>query len=109
MMTLAPRVVAASTLSALIASPALGQTRMPAHAIARLRPYVGHWNVEQVLVRAGGGADTTRLGSVIEFSSDSSLLIVRESTSDGRFYFTGYHTYDAKSQRFKRDVYTRKR
>ena len=38
--------------------------------------------------------------SVIEFTADTSVLMVRESTSDGRFHFVGYHTYDSTSGRF---------
>jgi hypothetical protein len=67
-----------------------GLRRLPAEAIAQLRPFVGRWDVEQVLRRPGGRADTTYLESVIEFSADSSTLIVRESTRDGRFHFVVY-------------------
>lgn len=88
------------TLSATVISALPCQTRMPAHAIAQLRPFVGNWRVEQVLVRPGGRADTTHLNSVIEFSADTSILIVRESTSDGRFHFVGYHTYEPSTSRF---------
>jgi hypothetical protein len=95
-----PRLLALPVLSMALSSGLAGQTRMPAHAIAQLQPFVGRWNVEQVLRRPGGRADTTYLESVIEFSADSSTLIVRESTSDGRFHFVGYHTYDSTSGRF---------
>ena len=91
-----------SVILAVAASPRLqAQARMPDHALTQLRPFVGRWNVEQVLNRPGGHADTTTLESVIAFSADSSTLIVRESTADGRFHFVGYHTFDAHSQGFR--------
>jgi hypothetical protein len=92
--------IAVLLLSVCFGSLLPAQARLPAHAISQLRPFAGHWSVEQVLWRPGSRPDTTHLDAVIEFSADSSMLIVRESTADGRFQFVGYHTYDASSGRY---------
>lgn len=92
--------VAAVLASVSVGSVLPAQTRLPTHAIAQLRPFAGQWSVEQVLWRPGGRVDTTHLNAVIEFSADSSTLIVRESTADGRYHFVGYHTYNASSGQY---------
>jgi hypothetical protein len=99
-MTRLARLVPLTVLGMALTSELPGQTRLPAEAIAQLRPFVGRWDVVQVLRRSTGRADTTYLESVIEFSGDSSTLIVRESTRDARFHFVGYHAYDSTSRRF---------
>jgi hypothetical protein len=99
-MTCFTRLLPLAVLGATLGSELPGQTPLPAEAIAHLRPFVGRWDVEQVLRRPSGRMDTTYLESVIEFSADSSTLIVRESTRDGRFHFVGYHAYDSTSRRF---------
>lgn len=79
----------------------LGAARAEDDPMARFAPYVGKWQVRHSLWGAPGQTPEVFEGvGDFYFVSNGTVFVVDESTTDGRYRFVGYHSYDAASRRY---------
>ncbi len=72
-----------------------------ADPMARLRPFVGHWNVRHTLWSQTGESPEVFEGTAeIYFVANGAVLVVDESTRDRRYRFVGYHAYDPQRGKY---------
>ncbi len=72
-----------------------------ADPMARLRPFLGHWNVHHTLWSQTGKSTEEFEGTAeIYFVANGTVLVVDESTPDRRYHFVGYHSYDSQRGKY---------
>lgn len=69
--------------------------------MAKFAPMVGEWHVRHTLWPPGGGKPEVFEGIAnMYFVADGKVFVVDEVTSDNRYRFVGYHTFDESSGKY---------